>query len=256
MHAKLAGIMPRAIAVALLCALLSVGRPATSSAESGQRPRVFLAFFGGLQSYSMSDVNRGIDEDNRLLAGSGFTAKKLGSGAAFGAGIRVWPHKDKICLLFDYNHLGASASKAGLAFVTVPIDEGVSAPANALTATLGYFRSWRAGRYGIGGGAGYYICKGDVHANVGAQRRSYVFDGTGLGFHGLAMADIAISRGLHFDAALGYRSAKTGDLKSNGTPLRLDDGSSVRADWSGVVTRFGISIPFDPGPYPSPAGAK
>lgn len=239
----------------LLCAVLSTARPATSFAGSGEKTRVFLAFFGGPQSYAMSDINRGIDEDNQLLAGTGFTAKKIGSGTGFGGGIRVWP-SSRICLLFDYNRLTASASNAGLVNGAVPIDESVSAPANAFTATLGYFRSWRAIHYGIGGGAGYYICNGRVDARVGAERLSYDLDGKGLGLHALALADISVSAGLHFEAALGYRSAKSGHLKSGGSAVRLDDGSRVRADWSGVAMRFGFSIPFDPGPYPVQAAAK
>ena len=247
----------------LLCAALSASRPAVSfgesddktSGESGRKTRVFLALFGGPQSYAMSDINRGIDQDNRLLTGSGFTAKKIGGGTGFGAGVWVWP-SSKLCLLFDYNRLPASASSSGLVNGTVPIDETVSAPANALTATFGYFRSWKAIRYGIGGGGGYYICNGKVDARIGNTRFSYDLDGKGLGAHALALADIAVSTGLHFEIALGYRSAKSGDLKSNGSTVTLADGSRIRADWSGVTTRFGFSIPFDPGAYPVHAGAN
>jgi len=245
----------------LLCAALSTSRPAASfgqsgekaSDESGGKTRVFLALFGGPQHYAMTDINNAIEQDNQMFAGSGFTAKKVTGGTGFGAGIRVWP-SSKLCILFDYNRLPASASSSGLVGGTSPVQESVSAPANALTATIGYFRSWKAIRYGIGGGGGYYICNGNVDARFEGAIIRYDLDGKGLGAHALAMADIAASRGLHFEMALGYRSAKSGNLKSSGTTITLDDGSHIRADWSGLTTRFGFCIPFDHGPYPTHAG--
>ena len=70
-----------------------------------------------------------------------------------------------------------------------------------------------------------------------------------------AMADIKAST-LHFELAIGYRFAKTTGLKSNGADLLLDDGSKEKADWSGLMTRFGFSIPFDPRPYPAAGSSK
>ncbi|HXL14647.1 MAG TPA: hypothetical protein VN972_01065 [Methylomirabilota bacterium] len=244
----------------LLCAALSTSRPAASfgesgenaSDESGRKTRVFLALFGGPQSYAMTDINHSIDQDNQVLAGSGFTAKKITGGTGFGAGIRVWP-SSKLCLLFDYNRLPASASSSALVGTT-PVVESVSAPASALMATVGYFRPWKKIHYGIAGGAGYYICNGNVDARFGSTIIKYDLHGKGFGAHALAMADIAASRGLHFELALGYRSAKSGNLESSGTTITLDDGSHIRADWSGLTTRFGFCIPFDHGPYPTHAG--
>jgi len=248
----------------LLCAALSASRPAASfgqsdektsektSAESGRKTRVFLALFGGPQHYAMTDINDAIERDNQTFAGSGFTAKKITGGTGFGTGIRVWP-SNKLCLLFDYNRLPASASSSALVGTT-PVVESVSAPANALMATVGYFRSWKKVHYGVGGGAGYYICSGDVDARFGSTIIKYDLHGKGLGGHALAMADIAASRGLHFELALGYRSAKSGNLKSSGTTITFEDGSHIRADWSGLTTRFGFSIPFDHGPYPAHSG--
>jgi len=138
---------------------------------------------------------------------------------------------------------------------TVPIDETVSAPANALTATFGYFRSGKRSATDRGGG-GYYICNGKVDARIGNTRFSYDLDGKGLGAHALALADIAVSTGLHFEIALGYRSAKSGDLKSNGSTVTLARWLPNPGRLERVTTRFGFSIPFDPGCVPVHAGAN
>lgn len=236
----------------LSLAVVLLGVPQAGRADSVGGTRIYLAFFGGIQSYGMSDLNHEIDAVNADLEGSGFAVKKIRRGVGFGSGIRVWP-SSRLCLLFDYIHLVASASGSGL-IGGVPVSSSFALPANGFTATAGYFRSWHAVRYGVGGGAGYYLCKGKLEVNAGGARAFSEVKGSGPGYQALAIADIKASN-LHFEAAIGYRYAKTTSLKSNGVAILLDDGSKETADWNGLVTRFGISIPFDPGPYPPMTGS-
>jgi len=183
----------------LLCAALSASRPAVSfgesddktSGESGRKTRVFLALFGGPQF--LRDVRHQPRNRPRQPVAHGIrlTAKKIGGGTGFGAGVWVWASSSfAFCSITT-----ACRERFELRFGqrNRAIDETVSAPANALTATFGYFRSWKAIRYGIGGGGGYYICNGKVDARIGNTRFSYDLDGKGLGAHALALADIAVS---------------------------------------------------------------
>lgn len=219
-----------------------------------QKTRVSLVLYLGPQSYKMGDINHGIDEDNEVLAATGFQAKKLSGGTGFGAGIRVAP-SSRLSLQFDYNHLIATAKATGLV-LTVPVEEQVEMPANALLLTAAVHRQWHGIHYGIGAGPGYYLTHGKLGAIAGTQSISYTVHGKGFGFHVLGLTDIGISRHLRFEGVLGYRFAKTGNLKVGDTEVVLGDGSSLKADYSGVTTRFGFSVPFDPGHYPETQNLK
>lgn len=220
----------------------------TSRAEPESGGKVYIAFFGGPQKYSMSDVNDEIKQDNQEFEGSGFVVDEIGGGAGFGAGIRVWP-SGKLGLSFDYMRLAAGTSKEAL-INGVPVAVDIKLPASAFTATAGYFKTSHRVRYGLGAGIGYYICNGKIETRVGAGRTSFDVTGKGPGFQALAMGDIRASS-LRFEAAVGYRAAKTNLEDEGGADVLAEDGSKVRADWSGLMTRFGFSIPFDPGPYPN-----
>jgi len=238
----------------ILCGVLLLASwPARGWAQAAEaedeKTRVSLLFFGGPSKYKMSDVNRLIDENNQNLA-PGFETKKVTGGFGYGAGIRVAPTR-RLAIQFDYNRLPAKAKSSGLILPATPVEEEVAVPANALSLTGEVFRQWHGIHYGLGVGAGYYLCHGTVKETAGTQSIGYSVSGNGLGFHVLGLADIAISNSLHFDGGLGYRSAKSGNLQVNGNDLLLSDGSPVQADWSGITLRLGFSIPFNPGSYPT-----
>jgi hypothetical protein len=223
-------------------------------AEKAQAPdektRVSLVLYLGPQHYKMGDVNHGIEQ----VSATGFQTKKLSGGTGFGAGIRVAP-SSRLSLQFDYNHLIANAKATGLV-QTVHVEEQVEMPANALLLTAGVHRQWHGIHYGLGVGPGYYLTHGKLAGTAGAQSISYTVHGKGFGFHVLGLADIGISRHLRFEGVLGYRIAKTGNLKVADTDVTLGDGSTLKADYSGITTRFGFSIPFDPGHYPETQNLK
>ncbi|HEY7728959.1 MAG TPA: hypothetical protein VID50_10965, partial [Candidatus Eisenbacteria bacterium] len=242
-------------ALALLIAFLpAAGR----AAEPGDpfKVRVNLAFFAGLQRYSMSDVNEGIDQlnaafqSNPILAASGLRLHSFHGGAGIGAGIRVWP-RERILIAADYQHLTGKSSS------TVPVSSQPGAPsfkakaavpAQAIELTAGYFfyRPWTALRVGVGAGAAYYICDGRYEFAAPGAHAKTELHGTGVGFHGLVLGDLHVSDTIQFEAAVGYRRAKTTDLEDRGVKLILVDGSKARADYSGLITRVGIDIPFGP----------
>jgi hypothetical protein len=232
----------------MLSLVVLLGWTGTSRAESESAPKVYIAFFGGPQKYGMSEVNNEIRHGNEEVEGSGFVVNEIAGGAGFGAGIRVWP-SGKLGLLFDFMRLAASTSKEAR-IDGMPVAVDIKLPASALSATAGYFKTSHRVRYGLGAGVGYYICNGKVEARVGTERTSSDVTGKGPGFHVLAMGDIRASS-LHFEAAIGYRAAKTNLQDEGGKDVLGEDGSRLRADWSGLLTRFGFSIPFDPGPYPN-----
>ena len=232
----------------MLSLVVLLGWTGTSRAESESGPKVYIALFGGPQKYSMSDVNAEIRHGNEEVEGSGFVVDEIGGGTGFGAGIRVWPSA-KLGLSFDFMRMAAATSKEAR-IDGVPVAVDIKLPASALTATAGYFRTSHRVRYGLGAGAGYYICNGKVEDRVGTERTSSDVTGKGPGFHVLAMGDIRASS-LHFEAAIGYRAAKTNLQDEGGADVLGTDGSRLRADWTGLLTRFGFSIPFDPGPYPA-----
>jgi len=215
----------------------------------GNKIGVSLVFFGGPQSYDMTEVNHANEADNAALGGAGFETKDVTGGFGFGAGVRI-ERSRKYALQFDYNRLPASARRSGLIPVNVPVEQDISVPANALLLTAEAFRQWHGIHYGLGVGGGYYLCHGNINNRVAGNALTYKVHGSGLGLHLMGIADIAISRTLHFDGALGYRSAKTGNLKVGENDLVVADGSAVHANWTGMTLRLGFSIPFNPGPYP------
>jgi len=232
---------------------------ATLKAEKAEAPeeektRVSLVLFLGPQGYKMGNVNAGIEASNETFAGSGFQAKKLSGGTGFGVGIRVAP-SSRLSLQFDYDHLTADSKSSGLVN-TVPVEEETEMPANALLLTGAVHRRWHGIHYGLGAGPGYYLSHGKLISRVGTQTTGFKVHGKGFGFHVLGLADAGLSRHLRMEFALGYRFAKSGNLKIGESEVVLGDGSSLQADWSGITTRFGFSIPFDPGHYPETQNLK
>jgi hypothetical protein len=224
--------------------------------EEVQKTRVFLALFFGPQHYGMSDVNRGIETSNTALSGTGFETKTISGGTGFGAAIRI-ARTSRLSAEFAYHRLPASGTRdAFIGGGTIPVTQSVSMPANGLLLTAAVHRQWHGLHYGFGAGPGYYLTKGKLTERVGTSSLAYTVHGKGFGFHALGLLDIGISRHLRFDSALGYRFAKTGNLKYGDNDVVLSDGSTFKADYSGLMTRIGFSVPFDPGHYPDSQNLK
>jgi hypothetical protein len=248
--------LPRGLAVcaAMLLALPAAGRAAEPAAV--HRTRVDLALFFGAQHYKMGDLNAGINAVNAALqsvpgvAGTGFKLKDLKGGGGVGGGIRVWP-RENLVIEGDWMRLtGASTASVPLsAQPGAPALKGrAAAPGQSLGLTVGYFffRPLKNLGVGVGAGGAYYICDGEYEFSFPNFHERINLHGTGFGAHGLVLADLRLSNIVHLEGAAGYRLAKTGGLKNRGVPLYNADGSEFKADYSGLITRFGLDIPFGP----------
>jgi hypothetical protein len=101
-----------------------------------------------------------------------------------------------------------------------------------------FFPTTSRTRLGLGAGVGYYEFGGSVNSTVTwyttTKTGSHNLGGNTIGYHLRAELDVPMSPGWHFDGALGYRWAK-GNLETD------DKDSGVDLDWSGLMTRIGIS---------------
>lgn len=59
----------------------------------------------------------------------------------------------------------------------------------------------------------------------------------------LGVMDYEASKQVHLGVRVGYRIAKTSDLEdSDGDKILNLDGSEATADWSGVMSRVGLTF--------------
>ena len=246
------------LALLALLVALPCPRPARAAdPPSASRPiRVDLAIFAGPQGYKMADVNQVIDAGNAeiltdpVAGASGLHLAAISRGSSLGTGVRVWP-KENIVIAADYIYLKSNSDD------NVPVNSNpgapklkaqVASPAQSIGLTLGYYflrpRHWI--RVGAGVGGAYYICKGHVGLSYPWFQETHELHGTGFGAHGMVLGDIRISDRIHLETALGYRVAKTRDLKDAGVVLYNADGSKSRADYTGFLSRLGLDVPFGP----------
>jgi hypothetical protein len=90
--------------------------------------------------------------------------------------------------------------------------------------------------FGVGAGLGVYMSAGSMELEVtGEGSETIDWEGSGVGFHLLAQADITLSRPLKLEAGAGYRAAKA-DWEMEGH----DTGDEI--DWSGFASRIGLAF--------------
>lgn len=230
--------MNRSLSIPVRVALV-IGSIWTSSAEASKQ--VGLAVFGGYGTYSMSDVNEAIDTPGFLFPGATVSAEEVNGGAAFGVGVRIW-QSESVLLALDASRLLAKTSGSAV-FLGNTYDGELSVPATSVTFTVNYLLPGSGSlRFGIGGGAGYYICTGEGKVTGPSGSFSSDLDGSGFGFHAQGIGDLALSGNLHAEIGLGYRYAKTTDVESEVGVLENADGSKAQVDWSGLTTRVGLTL--------------
>jgi hypothetical protein len=234
---------------ALVLALMLT--PVWAFASGGMR--VGIAGFGGYQTYSMSDVNDGIGEFNADAASAGVTGSldDISHGFAFGGGLHAWSNDNMFSL--EYNRLNASSSGD---FTDPSSGQTINAefkvPANGITLGANhFFHSSHKTRLGLGAGIGYYSSDGSLTAVDPSSGASASADlkGHAFGFHGMGMLDSPLSQMVHVEIGAGYRYAKTSSVKAKfpGQPeeeLTNADGSKAKIDWSGLMTRAGLTFYF------------
>ena len=198
--------------------------------------------FVGYHTYSMSDLNdEVIAPINVVLTGTGYSMDKITSGIGFGGGIR-YRTAGNLAFGLDYERLDGSSE------LNVPGGSfKISTPADAVSATVVYyFPSASKARFGLGGGLGLYTSSGEakVYDSTTLQEESESLEGSGFGVHGVGAMDLALSPVAHLEANVGYRYAKTSDLKIAGQKAVTSSGDDATLDWSGLLTRVGLTFYF------------
>src|SRR5436190_8171179 len=198
-------------------------------------PRIGLSAFGGYQAFAMGDINDRIHEVDDALSSPGDLANidELRGNWTWGGGVKVdldatWRAYLEYEFLRDDTGFGNTNGQ----FQLKP-----SANSVLLGGTY-FFPSTNKVRYGLGAGVGYYAFGGSVNSSVtwytSSVSGSKDLGGNTVGFHGRGELDLTMSPVWHFDAALGYRWAK-GTLQVDGSD------SPVDLDWSGLMTRLGVT---------------
>src|SRR5262249_42961504 len=147
----------------------------------------------------------------------------------------------------EYTRLNANSS----ADITDPATPGSSVsgkfdvPANGVTLGATYlFPSSRKARFGLGAGIGYYSASGKFEAEGSGGTFSDDVKGHGVGFHAMGVVDSPLSNTLHLDLGVGYRYAKSSNLEVAGVEALNADGSKAKIDWSGLMSRVGMTFYF------------
>jgi hypothetical protein len=212
--------------------------------EAGAQTRFGIAVFGGFNGHSMDDVNEFIEAVNdSVLGGTGFAMDQVKDSWSYGAGVRIRPSGDKLMIALDYERLMAQ-SELDVFSGSVELD----VPASAFTGTAFYFfPSTSRARFGLGAGIGYYTSSGSFGAEDSGVGFEVDVEGSGVGFHGLGAVDVALSPAVHLEGAAGYRFAETSDLEIAEEKVYTPDGDEASIDWSGFMSRLGLTFYFGPG---------
>lgn len=225
-----------ALVLAVLSATLFLPSHALASGQWG------ISGFAGYHTYSMSDLNDEVVAPiNVLLSGTGFSMDEITSGIGFGGGLR-YRSPGNLVVGVDYERLDGSTE------LSVPGGSfEITTPADAISATLVYFfPSESKARFGLGGGLGYYSSSGEVRVydSTTLQEETESLEGSGFGVHGVGAMDLTFSPAVHLEANVGYRYAKTTDLVIAGIQAQTANGDDATLDWSGLLTRVGITFYF------------
>lgn len=219
--------------------------PAATFASS---MRVGIAGFGGYQTYSMGDVNDDIAATNTAItaAGGAGSLDDISHGMGFGGGIHAWTNNNWLISAEFMRLTAKSDASISDASSGAPVGTAqVKLPANAFTIGAGYFfPSTSKARFGLGAGVGYYKASGSVEFADPSITTTADASGHAVGFHGLGMVDYSASQAVHVEAGVGYRYAKTTNLEVGGAESLNADGSKEKVDWSGLMSRVGLTFYF------------
>ena len=237
-----------ALAVIALLALPSM-------AFAKEKTQFGITGFGGYNTYKMTDLNDEISILNTDLTTIGAKLDDVKHGIDLGGGLCAWVSKDFL-VSAEYERLFAKTSTDGN-YLGTPYSLELKIPANAISLSGGYyFPSPSKVRFGLGAGVGYYWTKASISATVnGSPALSDSLNeikGHGFGFHGVGLLDYAATPQVHLGVQVGYRYAKTTELKDKGDnviykddPVTLEATTDkMKADWSGLVARGGITFLF------------
>jgi hypothetical protein len=216
---------------------LSLSYPAVTSAGT---IRPWLAGHGSIATYSMSDVNSDIGDINAAIVGTGLTMNEIHSGFGLGAMLGL-DLSDRFSAGLGYDHLSAS-SEVGDATGSLTYDF----PANAFRVFGQYsFTGVSASGGYLGASAGLIEEAGSVTAaSTGAGSLKGNIEGTGGLLELFVGGDWWAAPQLAIYGSGGYRHAKIGEAKINGSILYLPNGQKEGIDYSGLLLRVGLKFAF------------
>jgi hypothetical protein len=175
--------------------------------------------FGAANTYNMDDVNDAVEVANTL----GADFDELSNGLTGGLGVRVWPNPN--WMLSAYWEPLFVETKSSVTNETWNVD------ANSFQFGATYFfPSVTTVKYGIGAGIGVYSLSGETTDPAATPTTSSV-EGTGPGFHVMALSEWTVRPGFAITAGAGYRKADIEVENSTGT-----------ADYSGFIGRLGMAF--------------
>ena len=215
-------------------------QPCLASASDDTR-HFTVSAFGSYQAYDMSDVNSAMQYALASYSGAQADKNEISGGPGFGGALRVWP-SDRAFVSLEFQRLLASNSGSGQYFgSTYTVD--LEVPAASIGLGAGYvLMPGSAFRFGLTGGAGYYLSTGDlVTRGPGVNDKSRL-EGGGFGVHGSGLLLVKLAGKLDVEVDAGYRYAKTTDVTSNGYRIQNSDGSPAKIDWSGFTARAGLTF--------------
>lgn len=210
--------MRRAMTLPAVLMLLAWAAPLHAATFGGE-------VYGQFNTYSMGDWNDAIDAIN-AFGGTNFD--NINNGISGGLAARMWATPNWMFSL-GWEPLFASTEDS-------PSGSKIKLNANAVLLTAGYFfPTPSAGKYGIAAGLGYYHLGGKVEET---GYPSADLTGNAIGFHVLGQAEWMVSPGFGVTAGAGYRMAKIGDTKLEGTSAT----PKLETDYSGFTGRLGLTF--------------
>lgn len=188
---------------------------------------------GGMGRYGMNDVQAYAETVNSAAASYGvpLSLGAPGSGVQYGlAGCAGWGHWRTELAAERLSGTSSSGSPGVLSWQ-------LELPANVLSATVLYDVSvsehWT---FAVGAGIGRYWSSGKETVRGSGTAQTFNWTGSGVGVHGLSMAERSVAAHLRLQVRAGWRAAKASHV-SDGTGGLAED---FEIDWSGPFLAGGL----------------
>ncbi len=208
----IAGVLGSALALGLL------GSQGASAATTAG-----VQVFGSFNTHAMDDVNAAIEADNQ----NGYAYEELDGGFTGGAGLRVrqgdgWAFDLTWEPLFLETEDAANGSKWNMDAHSIQLGAAYFFPGPSRL------------KLGAGGGVGLYSVTGENEDPSQIPSRLSV-EGSGVGYHLLAVGEWAVSPGFAVIGGAGYRMAE----------VEIDGSTNdSTVDYSGFTGRLGLALYF------------
>jgi len=201
--------------------MLSVALAASAVGSAPAHAAMFGGeVYGQFNTHTLGDWNDLIDEANNM----GANFDNVTTSFSGGIGARMWASPN-VMISAAWEPLFPSTEDQGTE---------VKLTANAILGTVAYFFPTAGnGKYGIGGGVGFYSLSGKI---TEPGNPDLELKGNTVGFHVLGLAEWIVSPGFGVTAGAGYRVANIGDTELDG----MSSDPKTETDYSGFMGRAGL----------------